>query len=226
MPELVLVVDDDPKIARLVGLYLERAGFQTAIAEDGLSALRLMRERDPALIVLDVMLPDVDGRSVARVAREEAAIPILMLSALGSTQHRVDGLEAGADDYLTKPFAPSELVARVRSVLRRARPTRPSAPLRRGDLLLDPGQYLAELGGRSLDLSQAEFEILAALLEAEGRVLSRDRLIDRLRPYGGEIRDRSIDVYIGRLRAKLGEQAAQPRFVVTVRGVGYRLGAG
>jgi two-component system alkaline phosphatase synthesis response regulator PhoP len=224
--ELVLVVDDDPKIAQLVGLYLERAGFATAIAEDGLTALRLIREREPALIVLDVMLPDLDGQSVARVVREEAGIPILMLSALGSTQHRVNGLEAGADDYLAKPFAPSELIARVRSVLRRARPARPSNPLRRGDLMLDLGQRRAELAGETLDLTAAEFEILAALLEADGRVLTRDQLIDRLRPYGGEIQDRSVDVYVGRLRAKLGEQGGRPRFVVTVRGAGYRLGAG
>jgi DNA-binding response OmpR family regulator len=224
--ELVLVVDDDPKIAQLVALYLQRAGFETAIAADGLTALRLMREREPVLIVLDVMLPDLNGHAVAQVAREEGAIPILMLSALGSTQHRVNGLEAGADDYLPKPFAPSELVARVRSVLRRARPARPTTPLRRGELVLDLEARTAELGGESMDLSAAEFEILSALLEAEGRVLSRDQLIDRLRPYGGEIQDRSVDVYIGRLRAKLGERADRPRFVVTVRGAGYRLGAG
>jgi len=224
--DLVLVVDDDPKIAALVGLYLERAGFQVAIAGDGLTALRLMREREPALIVLDLMLPDLDGHAVARVAREEAGVPIVMLSALGSTHHRVSGLETGADDYLAKPFAPSELVARVRSVLRRARPAPPSPPLRRGDLMLDPEQYTVEVAGRGVELSSEEFEILKALLAAQGRVLTRDQLIERVRPRGEGLQDRSIDVYIGRLRAKLGDAPARPRFVVTVRGAGYRLGTG
>ena len=224
--DLVLVVDDDPKIARLVELYLERAGFQVAVAGDGLTALRLIREREPALIVLDVMLPDLDGHAVTRVTREEATIPIVMLSALGSTQHRVTGLEAGADDYLAKPFAPSELVARVRSVLRRSRPSRTSKPLRRGELMLDVEERRVELAGVSVELSAAEFEILAALMEAGGRLLTRDQLIDRLRPYGEGIQDRSVDVYVARLRAKLGDHPARPRFVVTVRGAGYRLGTG
>jgi len=219
----VLVVDDDPKIAGLVRLYLERAGFEVAVAADGLEALRLMREIEPTLMVLDLMLPGIDGHTVARIAREEAGIPIVMLSALGSTRDRVSGLEGGADDYVAKPFAPSELVARVRSVLRRARPAQAAAPLQRGDLLLDLGGHRAALGGRSVELSPAEFEILAALLNAGGRVVTRDQLINRLHPHGEGIDNRSIDVYVGRLRAKLGDSSARPRFVVTVRGVGYRL---
>ena len=174
-------------------------------------------------MVLDLMLPGVDGHTVARIAREEAGIPIVMLSALGSTRDRVSGLEAGADDYVAKPFAPSELVARVRSVLRRARPAQPAAPLQRGDLLLDLGGHRAAVGGRSLELSPAEFEILAALLKAGGRVVTRDQLINRLHPHGEGIDNRSIDVYVGRLRTKLGDSSARPRFVATVRGVGYRL---
>jgi DNA-binding response OmpR family regulator len=221
--ERVLVVDDDPKIAGLVRLYLERAGFDVAVAADGLGALRLMREIEPALMVLDLMLPGLDGNTVARIAREEAGIPIVMLSALGSTSDRVSGLEAGADDYVAKPFAPSELVARVRSVLRRARPAQPAAKLHYGDLLLDLGGRHAALGGRSVELSPAEFEILAALLEAGGRVVTRDQMINRLHPHGEGIDNRSIDVYVGRLRVKLGDSSARPRFVVTVRGVGYRL---
>jgi len=222
----VLVVDDDPKIAGLVRMYLERAGFEVAVAADGLSALRLMREIEPALIVLDLMLPGVDGNTVARIAREEAGIPIVMLTALGSTRDRVIGLEAGADDYVAKPFAPSELVARVRSVLRRARPAQSAAALRHGDLMLDLQQHRVELAGRSVELSPAEFEILAALLEAGGRVVTRDQLINHLHPHGEGIDDRSIDVYIGRLRVRLGESSARPRFVLTVRGVGYRMGGG
>ncbi len=219
----ILVVDDDAKIAGLVRLYLERAGFEVAVAADGLGALRLMREIEPALMVLDLMLPGVDGNAVARIAREEAGIPIVMLSALGSTRDRISGLDAGADDYVAKPFAPSELVARVRSVLRRARPAQPAAKLQFGDLLLDLEGHRAALGGRSLELSPAEFEILAELLKAGGRVVTRDQLINRLHPHGEGIDSRSIDVYVGRLRTKLGDSSARPRFVVTVRGVGYRL---
>jgi two-component system response regulator MtrA len=222
----VLVVDDDPKIASLVQLYLERAGFEVAVAADGLAALRLMREIEPALIVLDLMLPGVDGNTVARIAREEAGTPIVVLSALGSTRHRVSGLDGGADDYVAKPFAPSELVARVRSVLRRATRTPPASPQRHGDLIVDLEEHRVDLAGCPVELSPAEFEILAVLLQAGGRVVTRDQLIDRLHPYGEGIDSRSIDVYIGRLRAKLNDNSARPRFVVTVRGLGYRLGAG
>ncbi len=221
--DIVLVVDDDPKIAGLVRMYLERAGFEVAVAADGLCALRLMREMAPALIVLDLMLPGVDGNIVARIAREEAGVPIVMLTALSSTRDRVSGLEAGADDYVAKPFAPSELVARVRSVLRRARSAPPAAPLRHGELMFDLEGHRVALAGREVDLSPAEFEILAALLAARGRVVTRDQLIDRLHPHGEGIDDRSIDVYVGRLRAKLGDSRVRPRFVITVRGVGYRL---
>jgi DNA-binding response OmpR family regulator len=222
----VLVVDDDPKIAGLVRMYLERAGFEVTVAADGLGALSLMRELEPALIVLDLMLPGVDGNTVARIAREEAGIPIVMLTALGSTRDRVVGLEAGADDYVAKPFAPLELVARVRSVLRRARRAQPAAALRYGELMLDHEQHRVELAGRPVELSPAEFEILAALLEGGGRVVTRDQLINRLHPHGESIDDRSIDVYIGRLRVRLGESRARPRLVLTVRGVGYRIGDG
>lgn len=224
--DLVLIVEDDAKIAALVRLYLERAGFAVAIASDGLGGLRLMRELSPALIVLDLMLPGVDGHTVARIAREEAGIPIVMLTALGSPRHRVSGLEAGADDYLAKPFAPPELVARVRSVLRRAKHAFKPGLLHRGELTLDRGDRRVEVEGQVVELSPAEFEILASLFDAEGRVLTRDQLVDRLHPVGEGIDRRSIDVYVRRLRVKLGDDTAKPRFVVTVRAVGYRLGAG
>jgi DNA-binding response OmpR family regulator len=222
----VLVVDDDPKIAGLVRLYLERAGFEVTVAGDGLGALRVMREVDPALIVLDLMLPGADGNTVARIAREETGVPIVILSALGSTRDRVIGLESGADDYVAKPFDPSELVARVRSVLRRARPAQGAATMQHGELTLDIEMRQVTLAGRAVELSPAEFEILAALLDAGGRVVTRDQLVNRLHPQGEGIDDRSIDVYVGRLRVKLADSAAEPRFVVTVRGVGYRLARG
>lgn len=226
LQELILVVDDDPKIAVLVELYLTRAGYRVAVAGDGRAAVRLLRESEPALVVLDLMLPELDGRAVARVAREEAHIPIVMLSALSSIADRVSGLEAGADDYVAKPFAPSELVARVRSVLRRARPPAPSGGLRRGRLALDLDRHRVEVAGLGVELSAVEFELLASLVIAQGRVLTRDQLVDRLHPHGDGIQGRSIDVYIKRLRAKLGDDPTEPRFVETVRAVGYRAGTG
>lgn len=222
--QLVLVVDDDLKIASLVELYLVRAGYRVAVANDGREAVRMLRELDPALVVLDLMLPELDGMAVARVAREETRIPIVMLSALGSIRDRITGLERGADDYMAKPFAPDELVARVRSVLRRSRSGTPSGVLRKGRLMVDLERRRVEVSGVEIELSASEFELLAALARADGRVLTRRQLVERLRPLGDEIQERSIDVYLARLRTKLGDDPARAGFVVTSRGVGYRLG--
>lgn len=222
--ELVLVVDDDLMIAQLVEKYLQRAGYRVAIAQDGLTALRLIRELSPALVVLDLMLPELDGQAVARAAREENEISIIMLTALGSTAQRIAGLESGADDYLAKPFAPSELVARVRSVLRRSRPARTS-PVRYGDIVVDPSRRVAKLRDQALDLTGSEFDLLHALVQARGRVLTREFLIESVLRSSVDhgIQDRSIDVYVRRLRSKLGDDAHDPGHVVTVRGLGYRL---
>ena len=224
-PELVLVVDDDLKIAQLVEAYLKQAGFRVAIAQDGLTGLRMIRELSPALVVLDLMLPELDGQSVARAAKEEYDVSIIMLTALGSTAQRVIGLESGADDYLAKPFAPSELVARVRTVLRRTRPQRGTAILRHADIVIDPARRVARVGDRDLDLTASEFDLLHALVQARGRVMTRDLLIDavvRTDSVDG-IQDRSIDVYVRRLRSKLGESTREAGHIVTVRGIGYRL---
>ena len=223
-PELILVVDDDLMIAQLVEKYLQRAGYRVAIAQDGLSALRMIRMLSPALVVLDLMLPELDGQSVARAAREEHDVSIIMLTALGSTTQRVAGLEAGADDYLAKPFAPSELVARVRSVLRRTR-TSSTSPIRYGDIMVDPARRAARLREQPLDLTASEFDLLQALVQARGRVLTREFLIDAVvrSDEGHGIQDRSIDVYVRRLRSKLGDDARTHSHVVTVRGIGYRL---
>lgn len=219
---LILVVDDDPNIARLVEAYLQRAGYRVALAFDGLSALRLIRDLDPDLIVLDLMLPHVDGLSVARATREDSDTPIVMLSARGSAHERVAGLEGGADDYIAKPFTPSELVARVRSVLRRSRRRRDSHPLRLADLVIEPERHRAVIGGRELELTAVEFELLRIIVEGGGRVLTRAMLTDALHSHAGPILDRSIDVYVQRLRAKLEDDPKAPRYVVTVRGVGYK----
>jgi len=222
--ELVLVVDDDLMIAQLVEKYLLRAGYQVAIARDGLAALKMIRELSPALVVLDLMLPELDGKSVARAARDETEVSIIMLTALGSTTQRVEGLEAGADDYLAKPFAPSELVARVRSVLRRTRASSGSA-VRYGGIIVDPARRLAKLHDEELDLTTTEFDLLYALVKARGRVLTRDFLVDAVlrSNFDHGIADRSIDVYVRRLRSKLCDNARVPNHVVTVRGIGYRL---
>lgn len=223
-PELIVVVEDDLKIAQLVEAYLQRAGYRVAVAQDGLTGLKMIRELSPELVVLDLMLPELDGRSVARAAREENDVSIIMLTALGSTTQRIAGLDSGADDYLAKPFAPAELVARVRSVLRRNRPE-PAAPARHGEIAVDPSRRVASIGSQPLDLTATEFELLHALVRARGRVLTREYLVEAVLASDTEqaIRDRSVDVYVRRLRTKLGRCASCAQRIVTVRGFGYRL---
>jgi two-component system alkaline phosphatase synthesis response regulator PhoP len=238
----ILVVDDDAKIVRLVRTYLERDGFSVVTAADGPAALDAIERHRPALVILDLMLPELDGRAVVRAVRrddEAAATPILIVSARGSTLDRIAGLEDGADDYLPKPFSPAELVLRVKSILRRAaattaasQPLPPSGParvsrarpaLRHADLLVDPERHEVTRGGRAIPLTRVEFRLLHTILEADGRVLSRDQLLDAI--YGqdqADVLDRTVDVHVGRLRDKLGDDADRPRYVATVRGVGYR----
>ena len=229
----ILVVDDDAKIVRLVRTYLERDGFSVVTAADGPGALDAIERHRPALVVLDLMLPELDGRAVVRAVRGDdaaAATPILIVSARGSTIDRIAGLEDGADDYLPKPFSPAELVLRVKSILRRtasSRATTADAPARPtlmlGDLLVDPDRYEVTRDGEPIPLTRVEFRLLTALIEADGRVLTRDQLLDAV--WGrdqADVLDRTVDVHVGRLRDKLGDDADQPRYVVTVRGIGYR----
>jgi DNA-binding response OmpR family regulator len=233
----ILVVDDDAKIVRLVRTYLERDGFAVVTAGDGPAALDAIERHRPALVVLDLMLPELDGRAVIRAVRgddEAAATPILVLSARGSTVDRIAGLEDGADDYLPKPFSPAELVLRVKSILRRASttstesadvPARP--PLALGDLRVDLDRYEVTRDGVALPLTRVEFKLLVALMEAGGRVLTRDQLLDAV--WGqdqADVLDRTVDVHVGRLRDRLGDDADRPRYVETVRGIGYRAGRG
>lgn len=232
----ILVVDDDAKIVRLVRTYLERAGHRVVEASDGRAALAAIALEMPALVVLDVMLPEVDGLAVLRAVRRTDQTPVIILSARGLVDDRIAGLAAGADDYLPKPFSPAELVLRVQRILERAAvgggtgagtpngvSGREGESLVHGDLVVDRSRHEVRIGERLVSLTAVEFRLLVALLEADGRVLTRDQLLDAV--YGrdeADILDRTVDVHVGRLRDKLGDDAERPRFVATVRGVGYR----
>ena len=227
----ILVVDDDAKIVRLVRTYLEREGFSVVTAADGPGALDAIERHRPALVVLDLMLPELDGRAVTRAVRrddEAAATPILIVSARGSTTDRIAGFEDGADDYLAKPFSPAELVLRIKSILRRTAGANAEAGARArltlADLVVDLDRHEVTRDGAPILLTNVEFRLLTTLIEAGGRVLSRDQLLDAV--YGNDqtdVLDRTVDVHIGRLRDKLGDDADHPRYVATVRGVGYRV---
>jgi DNA-binding response OmpR family regulator len=225
----ILVVDDDPKIVALVRMYLERERYVVVTAGDGRAALRAIEDQAPRLVVLDLMIPELDGFAVIRRARALGDVPILILSARGAVGDRIQGLSEGADDYLPKPFSPAELVLRVKTILRRVERASPVAGAGGGEVLeldslvLDPGRHRVAVGGEEVTLSAVELRLLAALLEADGRVLSRVQLLDAV--YGeaeGDVTDRAIDQYVKRLREKLGDDPAAPRFVETVRGTGYR----
>jgi len=225
----ILVVDDDAKIVRLVRTYLEREGYRVVEAFDGASALAAIDDHRPVLVILDLMLPEIDGLAVLRTVRDRDSTPIIVLSARGTTADRIAGLGLGADDYLPKPFSPAELVLRVERVLARTEASRHPGPrpiLERGGLVVDPDRHSVAVDGRSVPVTAVEFRLLIALLEADGRVLTRDQLLDAA--YGSDadaILDRTIDVHLGRLRSKLRDTAEAPRFIATVRGVGYRAAA-
>jgi DNA-binding response OmpR family regulator len=220
----ILIVDDDPKIRDLLRLYVERERHRVVEAEDGPGAIAAVERARPDLVLLDVMLPGLDGIEVLRRIRAVAAIPVMLLTARSGDGDKVIGLDSGADDYVVKPFSPRELMARVRVQLRRHASAVADAPmLVSGALTLDPGAVEVRLEGRTLDLTPFEFRLLHALMQRAGRVLTRDALITAI--HGDEdpgIIDRTIDVHLGRLRRKLGDEAAAPRFIATARSVGYR----
>ncbi len=220
----VLVVDDDPKIVGLVGAYLDRAGYRVITAADGEQALKLVHDENPCLIVLDVMLPGVDGLVLARHLRDSnQTVPILMMSARGRVDDRIRGLVEGADDYLAKPFSPAELVVRVNALLRRSAPAAVATTvLKHGQLEVDLDRREVRLEGRPITLTDVEFRMLVAVLQAGGRVLTRSRLIDIIYGMDRDVLGRTVDVAVRRIRAKLGDDPDSPRYIATVRGVGYR----
>ena len=225
MSSRVLIVEDEPDIRELVVHHLKREGYQVSAAASGEEALRQVQAAPPDLVLLDLMMPAMDGLEVCRRLRQDpatASLPIVMLTAKGDEIDRVLGLEIGADDYVVKPFSPKELLARVRAVLRRSRPAGGAEPLKLGALVIDLGTHTASVGGETLALTPKEFDLLRALVEAHGRVLSREFLLDRVWGYSraSEIESRTVDVHVRRLRVKLGPEG---RRILTVKSVGYRL---
>ena len=219
----VLVVDDDVKTVELVRLYLNRDGYRVLTAYDGVEALRLARESRPDLIVLDLMLPGIDGLQICRTLRNESDVPIIMLTARTTDQDKLTGLDLGADDYMTKPFSPRELAARIRAVLRRLPGERGPTEIKHGDLTVNSLKHEASLAGRPLNLTTVEFKLLGVLIKEPGRVFSRGQLIEKAFGYDFEGFDRTIDVHILNLRRKLEPEPSHPRYIKTVYGAGYKL---
>jgi DNA-binding response OmpR family regulator len=223
MKPKILLVDDEPDALEVLGFKLRQAGYNALLAKDGARAIALARDERPALIVLDLMLPEVDGLEVCKILRRDvntAAIPIIMLTARAAEMDRVLGLELGADDYVTKPFSPRELLLRIKKLLVRAQSSEDtSAELRMGELILDVGRHEVTVAGEPLVLTATEFKLLEILIRRRGRVQTRDRLLQDVWGYDNPIDSRTVDTHMRRLREKLGEIA---RYLETVRGVGYR----
>jgi len=219
----ILVVDDEPKIVQLARDYLEHAGFTVASASDGREALASFRANPPDLIVLDLGLPLVDGLDVARAVRKTSNVPIVMLTGRDDEVDRVAGLELGADDYVTKPFSPKELVARVRAVLRRAEvAATPTDIVRAGEVTLDIPRMSVRVKAKAIELTPTEFQILATLARAPGRVFTRAQLLDAVHGVAFESYERAIDAHVKNIRRKLEPDPREPRYLLTVHGVGYR----
>ena len=220
----VLVVDDEPRIVQLVRDYLEHAGFTVITAADGSTALRSARTGRPDLVVLDLALPGMDGLDVARSLRRESAVPIIMLTARADESDKLVGLELGADDYLTKPFSPKELVARVRAVLRRGQATSQQTDVIRvgSDVELDIPRMEVTIAGRRVDLTHTEFQLLATMARQPGRIFTRAQLLTAVRGVAFESYERAIDAHIKNIRRKIEADPRAPRYILTAYGVGYR----
>ena len=223
----ILIVDDEPGIVRLITMYLEREGFQTASARTGAEALEKVAAGSPSLVILDIMLPDIDGWEVCREVRRTSDVPIIMLTAREGDEDKIVGLEIGADDYVTKPFVPRELVARVKAILRRARQA-PSAAaddtvMSYGDLSINPAKREVRLRGELIPLRAKEYDLLVELARRPGVVFRREQLLRDVWGYDFFGDSGTIDVHVRRLRAKLNDDSSNPRYIETVWGVGYRL---
>jgi two-component system alkaline phosphatase synthesis response regulator PhoP len=225
MPEKILVVDDEQSIVELIKFNLEKEDWQVVTAYDGDEALDVFRRENPDLVLLDIMLPIMDGWQVCKELRETSSVPIIMLTAKGDEPDKIKGLEIGADDYVTKPFSPKELVARVRAALRRASTASPPSQhvVTLQGLRIDIDRHQVTLDDEPLVLTPKEFDLLLLLVQNKGKVLTRDMLLEKVwgYDYGGETR--TVDVHIRRLRQKMGEDPSRPRYIHTVHGVGYKV---
>ncbi len=223
MAKTIMVVDDEKRLVSVVEAYLSQEGFRIITASNGREALILARQEKPDLIILDIMMPEMDGYEFMRLHRKESETPIILLTAKVAEDEKVIGLELGADDYITKPFRPRELVARVRAVLRRTGQVEPKAKiLRVADITLDRDSHTVKVGDRFVDLTPSEFDLLATLMSMPGRAFSRLDLLDRLQGVAYEGYERTIDVHIKNLRSKIKVDSQTPRYIETVYGVGYR----
>ncbi len=222
--ESILVVEDEPKISELLRLYLEKEGYQVMVAADGAAALEDFHRREPQLVVLDLNLPVMDGLEVCRRIRRDSSVPIIMLTARDEEADKLIGLELGADDYVTKPFSPREVVARVRAVLRRLAsvPQSSQETLRAGELTLDSARHQVRLGDSPLELTPTEFRLLEVLMRQPGRVFSRLQLLDHVQGEAFEGYERTIDAHVKNLRQKIERDPQHPTYVLTVYGVGYK----
>lgn len=218
----ILIIEDEKKIADIISLYLDKEGFACDIAYSGQDGLRLLKEF-PALIILDLMLPDIPGEEICRIIRERSNVPIIMLTAKSAEEERIKGLGIGADDYVVKPFSPRELVARVKALLRRTSPSkRTILSFNKGLLIIDPGRLEVKVKGSPIELTETEFRILFVLSERPEIVFTREQLIDMVYGYDFEGYDRTIDAHIKNIRHKLREDPRNPLFIKTVYGLGYK----
>lgn len=223
MTSRVLLIDDDTRLHELLASYLQQNGFTVTVAPDGRRGLAALEGGAFDAVLLDIMMPGLDGIEVIKRIRPKSAVPILMLTAKGDETDRVVGLELGADDYISKPFSPRELLARLRAVLRRTRPDQPAEQLTAGEIAVDIAGRGVTASGRAVELTGIEFDILVALVRRAGRVVSRDALLEEAGRGDVTVSDRTVDVHISHLRQKLGDDPRAPRLIKTVRGVGYVL---
>ncbi|SDD72471.1 response regulator transcription factor [Sporomusa acidovorans] len=220
----VLVVDDDEKLVELLQIYFQRDGFLVYTANDGLTALQIAQDKQPDILVLDLMLPGMDGRDICRTLRRDSEVPILMLTARDEESDRLVGLEIGADDYVTKPFSPKEVVARVKAILRRTKGMKvKTEPLQMGDVVINTEQYQVTKGGQPVEITPTEFKILELLAANPGRVFSRLQIVEQTQGYSFEGYERTIDAHVKNLRRKIEDNPKEPVFIQTVYGVGYRM---